>query len=316
MRAPRRIRRWTLYCKVVADEKVTVFGTGAKYIAAVEKAGVRPRESMDLDALRTILSTGSPLAPQSYDYVYRDVKEDVLLASISGGTDLISCFALGNPLLPVHRGELQCRGLGMAVTVLDENDQPVRERTGELACTQAFPTVPLRFWNDPDDERFHSAYFDRVPGVWCHGDYAILSERGSLIILGRSDSTLNPGGVRIGTAEIYRQVETLDEVLESMAVGQRWNDDERIVLFVRLREGQTLDDDLRKLIRDTIRSNTTPRHAPAVIVQISDLPRTISGKIVEVAVRKVVHGEPVENMDALANPEALDLFRDLPELQA
>lgn len=299
---------------VVAEEEVTVFGTGAKYLAALEKAGARPRETHRLDALKTILSTGSPLAPQSYDYVYRDVKEDVLLASISGGTDLISCFALGNPLLPVYRGELQCRGLGMAVSVLDEKGEPVRGATGELACRQAFPTVPLGFWNDPNDERFREAYFEKIPGVWCHGDYAILTERDSVIILGRSDATLNPGGVRIGTAEIYRQVETLDEVLESLAVGQRWQGDERIVLFVRLRRGLQLDENLRSLIEQTIRNNTTPRHTPAVIVQVAELPRTVSGKLVEVAVRKVIHGEPVENADALANPEALDLFRDLPEL--
>ncbi|MEX0900926.1 MAG: acetoacetate--CoA ligase [Gammaproteobacteria bacterium] len=300
--------------RLLADERVSVFGTSAKYLAAVDKAGVRPGADHDLAALRTILSTGSPLAPESYDWVYREVKADLLLASISGGTDIISCFALGNPLLPVYRGELQCRGLGMAVAVFDDAGRPVVGTKGELVCTQPFPSMPVGFWNDPDGRKYHAAYFDRFPGVWCHGDYAELTEHGGVVIHGRSDAVLNPGGVRIGTAEIYRQVEKLPEILESLAVGQRWGDDVRVVLFVRLRDGVALDDALRQRVRDVIRKNTTPRHVPAKIVAVPDIPRTISGKIVELAVRNAIHGEPVQNTDALANPQALTHFRDLPEL--
>jgi acetoacetyl-CoA synthetase len=299
----------------LADEAgISIFGTSAKWIDATAKMGVKPRETHRLQALKTILSTGSPLAPESFDYVYRDVKERVLLASISGGTDIISCFALGNPLLPVYRGELQCRGLGMKVEVLDEAGQPVREQPGELACAAPFPSMPVMFWNDPEGERYRAAYFSKVPGVWCHGDRAELTAHNGIIIYGRSDATLNPGGVRIGTAEIYRQVEQLPEVMESVAVGQRWEGDERIVLFVRLREGVQLDDALREKICKQIRSNTTPRHVPAKILQVDDIPRTKSGKITELAVRDVVHGRTVKNKEALANPEALDLFRDLPAL--
>jgi acetoacetyl-CoA synthetase len=296
----------------LADEVgISVFGTSAKWISAIEKAGVRPRETHKLLSLKTILSTGSPLAPESYDYVYRDVKERVLLASISGGTDIISCFALGNPLLPVWRGELQSRGLGMKVEILDEAGQPVREQPGELACAAPFPSMPVYFWNDPDGERYRAAYFSKVPGVWCHGDRAELTAHDGIIIYGRSDATLNPGGVRIGTAEIYRQVEQLPEVLESVAVGQHWESDERIVLFVRLRDGITLDDALREKIRKQIRANTTPRHVPAKILQVADIPRTVSGKISELAVRAVIHGEAVKNTDALANPDALQLYATL-----
>ncbi len=293
---------------------ISVFGTSAKWIAATDKAGVKPRQTHKLLALRTILSTGSPLAPESFDYVYRDVKERVLLSSISGGTDIISCFALGNPLLPVRRGELQCRGLGMKVEILDDDGKPVRETPGELACTAPFPSMPIGFWNDPDGAKYRAAYFERVPGVWCHGDYAELTANDGVIILGRSDAVLNPGGVRIGTAEIYRQVERVPEVLESLAIGQNWEHDVRVVLFVRLRDGITLDEALKKRIAATIREHTTPRHVPAKIIQVADIPRTISGKIVELAVRDIVHNRPVKNTDALANPQALELFRNLPEL--
>jgi acetoacetyl-CoA synthetase len=300
----------------LADEVgISVFGTSAKWISAIEKAGVRPRETHKLLSLKTILSTGSPLAPESYDYVYRDVKERVLLASISGGTDIISCFALGNPLLPVYRGELQCRGLGMKVEILDENGNPVREQKGELACTAPFPSMPVFFWNDPENAKYRSAYFSRIPNVWCHGDHALLTEHDGVVIYGRSDATLNPGGVRIGTAEIYRQVEQIEEVLESIAVGQHWDGDERVILFVRLREGATLDDALRDRIRKRIRENTTPRHVPAKIIAIADIPRTISGKITEIAVRDTINGLPVKNTDALANPQALELYRDIADLE-
>lgn len=297
-------------------EKISVFGTSAKYIAALEKAGCKPRETHQLDALKTLLSTGSPLAHESFDYVYRDIKADLCLSSISGGTDIISCFALGNPTLPVYRGELQCKGLGMAVDILDEDGHSVMNAKGELVCTKAFPCMPTGFWNDDDGEKYGKAYFDRFPGIWAHGDYGEQSPHGGLVIHGRSDAVLNPGGVRIGTAEIYRQVEKVPEVLESIAIGQDWDNDVRVVLFVKLREGLALNDALSQQIRDVIRSNTTPRHVPARIVQVADIPRTISGKIVELAVRNVVHGQPVKNTDALANPDALAYFRDRDELKA
>ncbi len=296
------------------EEGVTVFGTSAKYLAAVEKAGFAPGDACNLDGLRTILSTGSPLAPASFDFVYGHIKSDVQLASISGGTDIISCFALGNPLLPVHRGELQCRGLGLAVEIFDEGGTPVRETKGELVCTAPFPSMPIGFWNDADGRKYHDAYFGRFPGVWCHGDYAELTRHDGLVIHGRSDAVLNPGGVRIGTAEIYRQVEKLAEVLDSVAVGQEWKDDQRVVLFVQLREGIELTDQLREHIRATIRANTTPRHVPARILAVPDIPRTISGKIVELAVANVIHERPVTNTEALANPEALEHFRGRAEL--
>jgi acetoacetyl-CoA synthetase len=301
----------------LADEVgISVFGTSAKWIAAIEKAGIRPRESHKLLALKTILSTGSPLADESFDYVYRDVKERVMLASISGGTDIISCFALGAPLLPVYRGELQCRGLGLKVEILDDDGKPVREQKGELSCGAPFPCMPVGFWNDPDGQKYKTAYFSKVENVWCHGDHALLTEHDGIVIYGRSDAVLNPGGVRIGTAEIYRQVEQLPEVLESIAVGQDWDFDVRVVLFVRLREGLTLDDALRERIRKQIRDNTTPRHVPAKILQVTDIPRTISGKITEIAVREAIHGRPVKNTDALANPGALEQFRNRAELLA
>ncbi len=296
------------------QEGMHLFGTSAKYLDALAKAGYHPAEQHTLKSLRAVLSTGSPLAPEGFDFVYRHVKEDLLLASISGGTDIVSCFVLGNPTLPVWRGEIQCRGLGMDVDVFDEAGRPVRDRPGELVCKAPFPSMPVGFWNDPDGSRYRAAYFDRFEGVWTHGDWARITAHDGVVIYGRSDATLNPGGVRIGTAEIYRQVERIPEVLEALAVGQRWKGDERIVLFVRLREGVTLDEDLRERIRRRIREHTTPRHVPAKILAVADIPRTKSGKITELAVKRVLHGEPVQNVHALANPEALDLFRDLPEL--
>ncbi|TLX61618.1 acetoacetate--CoA ligase [Stutzerimonas nosocomialis] len=301
---------------LIDAEGISLFGTSAKYLAALEKAGVKPRESHRLERLKGVLSTGSPLSHESFEYVYRDLKADVCLSSISGGTDIVSCFALGNPVLPVRRGELQCKGLGMDVQVWDEEGRRVVGEKGELVCAQHFPSMPVGFWNDADGEKFRSAYFETFPGVWAHGDYAEETEHGGLIIHGRSDAVLNPGGVRIGTAEIYRQVEKIDEVLESIAIGQEWDGDVRVVLFVRLRDGAALDDALCTRICQTIRANTTPRHVPAKILAVPDIPRTISGKIVELAVRNVVHGKPVKNTDALANPEALEHFRDRSELSA
>jgi acetoacetyl-CoA synthetase len=295
---------------------VTLFGTSAKFIDAVHKAGLRPIETHDLGTVRTLTSTGSPLSPESFDFVYASIKTDVHLASISGGTDIVSCFVGGVPTQPVWRGEIQAAGLGMAVDVWGQDGTPVAAGggQGELVCTAPFPSMPIGFWNDPDGRKYRAAYFDRFPGVWCHGDWAERTTHDGFVIHGRSDATLNPGGVRIGTAEIYRQVERLPEVLESLAVGQQWEGDERIVLFVRLREGLTLDDLLRKAISTHIRANTSPRHVPARIVQVTDLPRTKSGKLVELAVRNVIHGQPVKNREALANPEALELFRNLEDL--
>jgi acetoacetyl-CoA synthetase len=296
-------------------EAMTHFGTSAKFIDALAKTELRPRATHQLTALRTVFSTGSPLAPEGFDFVYQQIKADVNLASISGGTDIISCFVLGNPTLPVWRGEIQCKGLGMAVEVFDEAGRSVQGEKGDLVCTRPFPSMPLGFWNDPDGAKYRAAYFEKFPGVWCHGDYAELTEHGGMIIYGRSDATLNPGGVRIGTAEIYRQAERLPEVLEALVIGQDWQNDVRVVLFVRLQEGVVLDDALRDRIKQTIREHTTPRHVPAKIIAVADIPRTKSGKIVELAVRNVVHGRPVKNQEALANPEALRLYEQLPELQ-
>ena len=309
--APRPSVLWD----IAEQEGITVFGTSAKYIAALEKAGVKPRESHDLSTLRAVLSTGSPLAHESFEYVYRDIKQDLQLSSISGGTDIVSCFALGCPIRPVYAGELQCRGLGMAVDIFDDEGRPLRGEKGELVCTAPFPSMPIGFWNDPDQVKYRDAYFGQFDNIWAHGDYGEITAHDGLIIHGRSDAVLNPGGVRIGTAEIYRQVEKVDEVLESLCIGQPWDNDVRVVLFVRLKDGFSMSDDLIKRIRDTIRANTTPRHVPAKVIQVNDIPRTISGKIVELAVRKMVLGEEVKNKDALANPEALELYRDLPELQ-
>ncbi len=300
---------------MVAQERITVFGTSAKYLALAEKEGLAPVNSHDLRSLRAILSTGSPLAGHSYDYVYSRIKSDLHLASISGGTDIVSCFALGNPVAPVWRGELQTRGLGMAVEVFDEDGCALREQEGELVCTRPFPSMPVGFWNDPDGSKYQAAYFDHFPGVWRHGDWARLTRHDGLVILGRSDATLNPGGVRIGTAEIYRQVEQLPEVMESLVVGQEWESDVRIVLFVRLKPGCTLDPALVGRIRQRIRDYASPHHVPRKILQVADIPRTISGKITELAVRDVIHGRRVANRDAMANPEALELFRELEELK-
>jgi acetoacetyl-CoA synthetase len=295
---------------------ISMLGVGAKAIAAWEKAGLVPRETHQLNSLVTLLSTGSPLAPDSFDYVYRDIKQNLCLSSIAGGSDIVSCFLPGCPVLPVYRGELQCAGLGMDVRVLreDGSEADVGE-TGELCCGQPFPATPIGFWGDENDEKYHAAYFEKHPGFWAHGDFIRKSDTGGYVIEGRSDATLNPGGVRIGTAEIYRQVEALNEVIESICVGQDWDGDVRVVLFVKLREGLSLDEALEARIRRAIRENTTPRHVPAKIIQVADIPRTLSGKIVELAVRDVIHGRPVANQDALANPSALELYRDLPQLR-
>jgi acetoacetyl-CoA synthetase len=304
---------------LAAAEGVTHFGTSAKYIDAIRKIALVPRKDFEFPSLRAIYSTGSLLSPESFDYVYQCVKDDVCLSSISGGTDIVSCFALGAPTLPVWRGELQCRGLGMDVDVFDDDGKPIRGTKGELVCKGPFPSLPLGFWNDPQGERYRAAYFERFPGVWCHGDYVEITEHDGMIIHGRSDATLNPGGVRIGTAEIYRQVEQLPEVVESLAIGQDWPPGEvgdiRVVLFVRLRDGLTLDEALTERIRQHIRVNTTPRHVPAKVVQVTDIPRTRTNKIVELAVRNVVHDREVANIGVLANPEALEQYRDRSELK-
>jgi len=294
---------------------VTLFGTSAKYIDALAKEGVRPGESHDLSSIRTITSTGSPLAPEGFDYVYKAVKKDVCLASIAGGTDIVGCFVGGNPTLPVRRGEIQCKLLGMATDVFDDAGRSIVGEKGELVCTRPFPSMPVGFWNDPEGARYRDAYYARYANVWHHGDFVELTEHGGMIIQGRSDATLNPGGVRIGTAEIYRQVEQFDEVVEAICIGQEWDADTRVVLFVRLRDGTALDDDLVKRIRQRVRQNCSPRHMPAKVIQVVDIPRTKSGKITELAVRDVVHGRAVKNKEALANPEALELFRNLDRLQ-
>ena len=299
-----------------ADEGFAVFGTSAKYIDAVRKGGLTPRTSHDLSKLRLLTSTGSPLSPEGFSFVYEGIKPDVQLASISGGTDIVSCFVLGVPLKPVWRGEIQGPGLGLAINVWNEEGQPVRREKGELVCTKAFPSMPVMFWNDQDGAKYRAAYFERFDNVWCHGDFAEWTSHGGMIIHGRSDATLNPGGVRIGTAEIYNQVEQMEEVLEALCIGQDWDDDVRVVLFVRLAPGVVLDETLEKAIRSRIRTGASPRHVPARIVAVTDIPRTKSGKIVELAVREVVHGRPVKNKEALANPETLQLFVDLPALKS
>ena len=300
--------------RIAERERLKVFGTSAKYLSALEKSGYRPAENVSLGELASILSTGSPLAPSSFDYVYSHIKADLQLSSIAGGTDLIACFSSGNPVLPVYRGEMQCLALGMAVDVFNDRGEPIRDRKGELVCTAPFPSMPVSFWDDPGNARYRAAYFERFPGVWCHGDYAELTERGGLIIHGRSDAKLNPGGVLIGTAEIYRIVEKLDEIAEAIAVGQEWEGDERVVLFVRLQPGFELSRDLVERIRLAVRRQASPKHVPAKILETADIPRTRSGKIVELAVRDVIHGRIAVNTDALANPEALDFFRNRVEL--
>jgi acetoacetyl-CoA synthetase len=301
-------------------EGMTHFGTSAKFIDAIAKIELEPRRTHRLEHLRAMFSTGSPLVAEGFDYVYADIKPDLQLASISGGTDIISCFVLGNPNGPVYRGEIQCAGLGMAVDVFDDAGRPVRGEKGELVCTRSFPVMPIGFWNDPGSAKYRAAYFERFDNVWCHGDFAERTAHDGFIIYGRSDATLNPGGVRIGTAEIYRQVEKLGEVVESLVIGQDWppgsGGDVRVVLFVKLRDGLVLDDALVNRIKQVIKDNTTPRHVPGKILQVNDIPRTKSGKIVELAVRNVVHGAAVKNVEALANPEALDYFRDRAELKS
>ncbi len=296
-------------------EGMTHFGTSAKWLDAAAKAGLSPIKTHKLDTVRLMLSTGSPLAPQGFDYVYQQIKADIQLASISGGTDIVACFMGGNPLSPVWRGEIQGPMAAMDVQVFDSNGSAVEGNQGELVCVNSFPSMPLGFWDDKDGQKYHDAYFDVYDNVWRHGDWVELTEHGGFVVFGRSDATLNPGGVRIGTAEIYRQVEQLDEILEGLVIGQQWDHDVRVVLFVRLREGVELDDELVKRIKTKIRSGATPRHVPAKVLAVADIPRTLSGKITELAVADVVHGRPVKNKSALANPEALDLFQEMPELQ-
>ena len=301
--------------ELAQDEGVTIFGTSAKYLESVEKAGIKPGQDFDLNRLKTILSTGSPLSPGGYEYVYAAIKEDVCLSSISGGTDIISCFALGNPIGPVYAGELQCRGLGLKVASYSPEGKPLIDQTGELVCTAPFPCMPIYFWDDPDKKKYRNSYFDVYPGIWRHGDFIEVTSTGGVIIYGRSDATLNPGGVRIGTAEIYRQLETFPEILDSVVIGQNWDNDVRVILFVKPFDGQELTAELEKRIKTAIRENASPRHVPAKIIPIRDIPYTLNGKKVEMAVRNVIHYKPVLNRDALANPEALDLFMNLTELQ-
>jgi len=301
--------------KMAQDERISVFGTSAKYLATAEKEGVKPARNCDLGPLKAVLSTGSPLSVDSFEYVYRDIKKDLCLSSISGGTDIISCFALGNPIGPVYKGELQCRGLGMKVQSFDSGARPVTGQKGELVCVTAFPSMPIAFWNDPDMKKYKGSYFDVYENVWRHGDFIEITPNGGVIIYGRSDATLNPGGVRIGTAEIYRQVEALPEILDSLVVGQDWDNDVRVVLFVKLAPGVELTEDLTRKIKLLIRENASPRHVPAKIVSVRDIPYTINGKKVELAVRNIIHGQPVLNKDALANPESLEYYRDIPDLQ-
>ncbi|MBV8030796.1 MAG: AMP-binding protein, partial [Betaproteobacteria bacterium] len=294
------------------------FGTSPKFLDTIAKRGMRPRDTHDLASLRMLVSTGSPLSAEGYDYVYQAIKGDVCLGNISGGTDIMGAFADASMVLPVYRGELQSRSLGLAVDVFDEDGKPIVGRKGELVCTGPFPSMPLGFWNDRGGERYHAAYFAKYPNVWCHGDWCELTERGTMIVYGRSDATLNPGGVRIGTAEIYRVVESIDEVEDCVAIGQLWPPDQptdsRVVLFLKLRSNAELDDALADRVRHEIRRRASPRHVPAKIVQVADIPRTKNGKVVELAVKAVIHGMPVPNREALANPEALELFQDLPEL--
>lgn len=301
--------------EIIATEQITVFGTSAKFIATIEKEGLSPHKQYTLPSLRLILSTGSPLLPQHFDYVYQHIKSDILLASISGGTDIISCFALANPILPVYSGELQCIGLGMAVEIFNETGQSVSAEQGELVCTKPFPSMPVSFWQDPDKSRYKNAYFNEFPNVWVHGDYAEITAHHGLIIYGRSDATLKPGGVRIGTAEIYRQIENIPDILDAVVIGQHYQDDVRVVLFVKLKPSLQLSDDLRQKIKQMIRTSASPRHVPAIILQVPDIPRTINGKLVEIAVRQTVEGLPVKNKDSIANPETLEYFKNCPELQ-
>jgi acetoacetyl-CoA synthetase len=298
----------------IENEKINVFGTSPKFLSACQNRRITPGKDFDLSSLKTILSTGSPLTEPQYDWVYKSVKSDLQLSSITGGTDIISCFALGNPMLPVYSGELQSRGLGMKVECFDNNGRPLIDEVGELVCTAPFPSRPIYFWNDPDKSRYKAAYFEHFPDIWRHGDFIKITERGTVIVYGRSDATLNPGGVRIGTAEIYAPLESLPEIQDSLVIGQKWQEDVRIVLFVVLAEGQKLNNGLIDKIKKTIRENATPRHIPAKIIQVADIPHTINGKKVEIAVTRIVHGMEVPNIDALANPNSLEQFKNLPEL--
>lgn len=300
--------------QILDEESVNVFGTSARFLASIEKRGIEPNTSYRFQALRTILSTGSPLLPEQYDFVQKAIHPDIQLSSISGGTDIISCFALGNPISPVYRGELQCLGLGMDVQIFDEQGQAIQAGMGELVCTQPFPSMPIGFWNDHDRHKYQQAYFERFPGVWAHGDLAARTIHHGLIIYGRSDAVLNPGGVRIGTAEIYRPLEKIPEIIDSVVIGQPWQGDIRIVLFVKLRSNQPLDNHLCSKIRQTIREEASPRHVPSKILAVPDIPRTMNGKLVEVAVRQTVQGEPIQNIGMIANPEALAYFKNRPEL--
>ena len=301
--------------QMAQDEKITVFGTSAGYIAALQGSGLKPKEKYDLSHLRAVLSTGSPLSMEGFEFVYNEIKSDLQLASIAGGTDLNGCFALGNPMGPVYAGELQCRGLGMKVLAFDDEGRPVVDQQGELVCTAPFPSMPIYFWDDPEGKKYHSAYFDVYPDIWRHGDYIEVTQRGGVVMYGRSDTTLNPGGVRIGTAEIYRQMEQLKEVDDSIIVGQNWKNDVRVILFVQLAKGYDLTDDLKARIKQTIRTNASPRHVPAKILPVPDVPYTLNMKKVELAVKKIIHNQPVLNKDALRNPEALDYFANLKALQ-
>jgi acetoacetyl-CoA synthetase len=301
--------------EMAEQEKITVFGTSAGYIAALQKAGVKPGKTYDLSPLRALLSTGSPLSEEGFDFIYEEVKADLQLASISGGTDLNGCFALGNPMAPVYAGEIQCRGLAMKVEAFDADGKPVIGQQGELVCTAPFPSMPIYFWDDPDGKKYHSAYFDVYPNVWRHGDFIEINERGGVTIFGRSDATLNPGGVRIGTAEIYRQMDQFEEIDDSLVIGQQWHNDVRVVLFLKMKPGCELTDDVIHKIKKTIRTNASPRHVPAKIIRVPDIPYTLNMKKVELAVRKVVMNQPVLNKDALKNPEALDYFAEIKELQ-
>jgi acetoacetyl-CoA synthetase len=300
--------------EMAQDEKITVFGTSAGYIAALQNSGIKPRETYDLSRLRALLSTGSPLSIEGFEFVYAEIKSDIQLASISGGSDLNGCFALGNPMDPVYAGELQCRGLAMKVEAFDENGKPVIGKQGELVCTAPFPSMPIYFWDDPDGKKYHSAYFDVYPNIWRHGDFIEINAHGGVVIYGRSDATLNPGGVRIGTAEIYRQVEQIDEVEDSLVIGQDWKNDVRVILFVKMISGFSLTDELKNKIRNTIRINASPRHVPAKIIQVPAIPYTLNMKKVELAVRKVIQGKPVLNKDALSNPDVLNYYAEIQEL--
>lgn len=302
--------------QMAQDEKITVFGTSAGYIEALKNAGVKPGSQFDLTPLKSVLSTGSPLSDENFEFIYDHVKSDLQLASISGGSDLNGCFALGNPMGPVYTGELQCRGLGMAVYAYDDSGNPVVDQQAELVCTAPFPSMPIYFWGDEDGSKYHSAYFDQFPGIWTHGDFIKVTPRGGVIMFGRSDTTLNPGGVRIGTAEIYRRLDAMPELEDSVVVGQSWNNDVRVILFVKLADGYELNEELAAKIRADIRANASPRHVPAKIIPCPDVPYTLNMKKVELAVKKVIEGKEVKNKDALKNPEALDYFADLPELKS